>query len=255
MNTATRKPIQSLGSVRAAIENKDTEKAVQILKDMYPQGLQRPADVERVAQWLSLFLLDETVSLYEKAVELSTKKEASAEDYFRRALAKEPHNKILHQTLIAFLMDQSKTKDALAAIELAEKNYPYFKIFSLYKRYLVPPTGAIDDKKTLREQKNCGQWALSTEEGEFCRTVFLREVAKNRAKLDKKTLDEQRSITSPEALFSLWEMTSNMEYLKQYVTKCQGRSDQEKRSARLFPGVCSKVTDVEALLKTEDPEE
>lgn len=250
-------PAPSLSSVRQAIEKKDMERAVRDLKALYPAGLQKTADVERVSQWMSLFLFDETVALYEKAVELSSKKEMSAEDYFRKALLKEPHNKVLHQSLITHLIDQKKTNEALVVIDHAEKSYPYFKVFSLYRRYLVPiKLSSEESKKTIiKEQRLCMSTPLSAEAVDFCRFVLLREATGKKVKLDAKAMEDQKTILTPDALFSLWEMTSDTEYLKQYVTKCHGRTEQEKRADRLFPGVCSKVTDVEALLKTEDPED
>lgn len=250
-------PPASLANVRAAIEKKDTEKAVYELKRLYPAGLQRRADVQRVSQWMSLFLFDETVALYEKAVEMSAKKDAAAEDFFRKALVKEPHNKTLHQSLITHLIDYKKTKDALSAITAAEDAYPYFKVFSLYRRYLEPTKMLPGEthRAKAKGQHFCSNAPLSDDAVDFCRAVLLREDVSNKVRRDKKTIEEYKSIRNPEALYSLWEMTSSTEYLKQYVAKCQSRTDQEKRTDRLFPGVCSKVTDVEALLKTEDPEE
>ncbi len=246
----------SLATVRLAIEKKDMEKAVRDLKALYPARLQNAADVERVSQWMSLFLYDETVAYYEKAVELAAKNDPGAEESFRKALAKEPHNKLLQQSLITYFIDQKKMADALTAITSAESKYPYFKVFSLYRRYVQPAKTAVNDKRAaVRDQKTCVSSPLSADAMDFCRAVLLREAVANKVKFDKKTVDELKSIRYPEALFSLWEMTSDVEYLKQYISKCRALSDQEKRLARLFPGVCSKVNDVEPLLKTQDPED
>lgn len=241
----------TLSDVRRSLEQKDADKAVSQLLSMYPRALQNDADIARVGKWLSVFLYDETVASYEKAIELAGKNEASAQEHLQKALLKEPHNKTLRQAYVAYLIDHDKKDEALQQIADAEKKYPYFKIYSIYRRYLTPEA----KKAGARDLKVCQSTQLSADEMDFCRAVFFREAAINKIKGDKKWIDEGKSLRYPDALYSLWEMTSSMEYLKHYITKCQGLTDQEKQSARLFPGVCSKVKDVEPLLKTEEPEE
>lgn len=240
-----------ISDVRQSIENKESQKAVEQLQLIHSTGRLKESDVSRVSGWLSLFLYDETVATYEKALELAGKTDPRAQEELQKALAKEPNNKILHQSYIVYLIDQGKVEEARTYILGMEKKYPYFRIFSIYLRFLTKAT----QKATPKEQKMCSTASLSAEEKDFCRFVFIKEHLGLKLKVDKKMIAEAQQIQFSEVLFLLWEMTSNMEYLKQYITKCQTLTDKEKRSARLFPGVCSKVTEVEPLLKTEDPEE
>jgi hypothetical protein len=242
--------------VRDLIENKDVDQAVVHLLAMYPKQLNRDEDVVRVGKWLSVFLYDDTVALYEKAIEQAAKGEAAAYDNLLKAKEKEPHNKILRQSLIGYLVDQQKDSEAEQLIADSQKAYPYFKVYSIYLRYLQSGKSAQADKKAaIRDEKICMSAQLSEDEKDFCKFVFLREMSLQKIKIDKKHLESAKKIKFPEALFVLWEMTSSTEYLKQYMTKCQGLTDQQKRSARLFPGVCSRVKDVEPLLKKQEPEE
>jgi hypothetical protein len=246
----------SLQSVRDLIENKEVDQAVAQLLAMHPKQLHKDEDVARVGKWLSVFLYDDTVALYEKAIEQAAKGDAEAHDNLLKAKEKEPHNKILRQSLISYLVDQQKNSEAQELITESQKAYPYFKVYSIYERYVQLEKKAPADKKaTAKDDKICALAQLSEDEKDFCRLVSLREMSLQKIKIDKKRLETAKKIKLPEALFVLWEMTSSTEYLKQYMTKCQGLTDQQKRSARLFPGVCSKVKDVEPLLKKQEPEE
>lgn len=246
----------SLQDVRQLIEKKEVDQAVAQLAAMSPRQFGKDEDVARVGKWLSVFLYDDTVALYEKAIEQASKGEAAAYDQLLKAKDKEPHNKIVRQSLLAYLIDQQKTSEAQQLIEESQKNYPYFKIYSIYARYLQPQKiSALDKKGASKEQKLCTSGQFSLDERDFCKFVLLREASAQKLKVDKKKIEEAKGISFPDALFVLWEMTSSTEYLKQYMTKCQGLTDHQKRSARLFPGMCSKVKEVEPLLKTQEPEE
>lgn len=242
---------KSLKNVREYIEKKDMSRAVEILAEMYPRDLQNETDIARVAKWLSVFLFDETISHYEKALELALKGDPSTGEELKKALLKEPNNKILNQMSISLALDGQRLEDASAQIQGAQKKYPYFKIFSLYKYYLKPSKV----RASLKQQEICQTQHFSDEEKDFCRAVFLREAAQLKLKLDKKSLMSALSIKYPEALFSLWEMTSQGEYLKQYLAKCNGLSDKEKRQLVLFPSACTRVIEVETLLKAQPAEE
>lgn len=241
----------TLYEVRQLIEKKDVDKAVSSLHSMYPKQFSKDEDVARVGKWLSVFLYDDTVAFYEKAVELAAKGESAAYEQLQKAKEKEPHNKTVRQTLLAYLIEQDKKSEAIKLLEESQKLYPYFKIYQAYALYMTG-AGTGDKKKDL---KLCATGQFSKEEKDFCKFTLLRDFVAQKSKADAKRIEEAKSLAFPDTLFLLWEMTSSTEYLKQYITKCQGLTEQEKRSARLFPGICSKVKDVEPLLKTEDPEE
>lgn len=243
--------VLSLYEVRQLIEKKDVDKAVSSLQSMYPKHFGKDAEVERVGKWLSVFLYDDTVAFYEKAIELAAKGESSAYDQLLKAKEKEPHNKVVRQSLLAYLIEQNKKSEAQKLLEESQKLYPYFKIYHVYALYMN--VESADEKK--KDVKLCGSEQFSKEEKDFCKFTLLRDFAAQKLKADKKRIEDAKALAFPDALFVLWEMTSSTEYLKQYMTKCQGLTEQEKRSARLFPGMCSKIKDVEPLLKTEDPEE
>lgn len=245
--SAKQSPLQE---ARAFIEKKDTEQAVKILRAMYPLQLKSEADVSRVSQWLSVFLYDETVASFEKAVQLSEEKNEGSSEEFKKALAKEPHNKKLHQAYIVSLIDARKESEALLQIELAEQQYPYFKIFSVYKEYLKPQL--FKEKSDLRY---CRAAYLLPEEREFCSAVFIKAAAQRRETLRPEIINQGLKLFYPDVLFFLWEMTSRKEYLNKYLDKCRNEAQAIKQTARLYPGLCAKHQEVEKLLKpTEDGE-
>lgn len=239
-----------LQEARVYIERKDTESAVKILEKMYPRQLKSESDVSRVAQWLSVFLYDETVASFEKAVELAEEKNEGSAEEFKKALAKEPHNKKLHQAYIVSLMDANRLSEALSHIEFVEKKYPYFQIFSIYKEYIKS-----DSVKEKRDPRRCKTVYLSSQEREFCVAVFIKGAAQRRETLSPEVISQGLKLFYPDVLFFLWEVTSRKEYLNKYLERCRSEAQSIKQTARLYPGLCLKHQEVEKLLKpTEDGE-
>ncbi|MCB9072614.1 MAG: hypothetical protein H6623_03265 [Bdellovibrionaceae bacterium] len=231
-------PPSTLNSVREAISKKDMDVAVALLQKMYPKQLQRGADIKRVTQWFHIFLYEDTVTSFEGALDLVTKQEAGAEEAFQKALRKEPHNRLINQTYVTYLIDHEKKDEAMTALANLTSKYPYFKVYTLYRAYIAPEQG-FDGASCLSEE-------LNNEEKDFCRYLLLRH--KKPIANKKKDIEQLEKIHLPDAQFYLWEMTSNKEYLKNYLAKCRGLSDKQKRAYSVIPGVCRKQKEIETLL-------
>jgi predicted Zn-dependent protease len=236
--------VYSLKTVREAIEKKDVDAALKALSVMHTQKRLAEKDLVRVSDWLSIFLYEDTMATYEKALELSVLKDTTATAEFEKALRKEPNNKRLLQSYITFLINQNKKEEAEVALNDARKKYPYFRVFDLYESFLKG-TGAVEPMK-------CNYAQLSAEEKDFCELLSLRQQSLHGAHKNKN-IELAKRLAYPEAQFYLWEMTSNQEYLKKYISKCDGLSDKQRRAYSLVPGVCSKKNEVESLL-TETPD-
>lgn len=234
-----------LQEVRELIEKKETDQAVTKLRALYPKQLNVPQDVERVAQWMSIFLYDETVATFERAVQLAEEKDyVGASVEFKKALAKEPHNKRIHQAYIVNLIDGGQTQEALSQIEITTQQYPFFHIFSLYGKYLGKT--AIPDKGDAKE---CRSPYLLKEEKEFCVAVQMKRAATQKENLRADMQTQAQKSFYPDTLFFLWEMTSRKEYLNKYIERCREESLKLKHAVRLYPEMCFRSQEVEKLLK------
>jgi len=199
--------------------------------------------VLEVNRWFSLFLYDDSLGLYEKALENISKDPASAEEDLQKVLRGEPYNKVALQTYVSFLIDQKRVKEAKEQIENTARQMPFLSIFETYASYVSLMGDAV--MATIPAVSGCEKRGFNEVETDFCNLTRL--ISQVKTGQDVKKLAAK--ITLPDAKYWLWMRSKNPADLKAYLTLCQTLSGKVKKSYRIVPSVCAKMQDAEKHLK------
>lgn len=241
----------SLKKVRELIAEKKTEAAMEMLRADSRHILKSEKNIKDVAQWFSLFLYEESMAIFERAIDQFDKDPEKSAAEFRQLLLKEPHNKRVLQNFIVLLLDQKKYKEAKELIDRARSQFPYLYMYELYSQYLMAMEGT-----PLTVSPQCERRGLSELEEDFCR--LLRTTA-NWSESKAATSSERRAILTknrlPEAKYWLWKSSQEENHLKSYALECERLSEKDKKNYRIIPGVCAKMAEVQNTLKPAETDE
>lgn len=243
----------SLEQVRELIAAKKTTEAVAILKADHARLVRGEKDFKNVNQWLSLFLYENSMELYEKAEELAPTDPSGAKEQFEALLEKEPNNKVAMCAYLKFLIEQKKWGDAKAFAEKSAALLPYFPIFSVYKSLI-----ALNQNEAT-VVVICDKKAMTSVEAELCQLAHL--IAKVQSRDPKKKVHEQElknlagRSTIPDAHYWLWKATQNLTHLRTYVKHCHGLTEKYKKNYRIVPDLCAKMREAESQLEPKPNDE
>jgi len=250
---ATAEKPPSLEQVRDLIAAKKTAEAVGILKTDWQRLLKTEKDYHDVTQWLSIFLYENSMELYEKAEELAPTDAGGATEQFEQLMEKEPYNKIAISSYLAFLIDQKKYTVAQILLDRALLQFPYFPVFSVYKTLL------LEAQDQAGATVACDKKSMGAVELELCQLSHL--VVKVKARDAKRKPSEQElknlagKTTIPDAQYWVWVATKNENYLKRYVSLCQGLTEKYKKNYRIVPGLCAKMQEAQSQLESKQNDE
>jgi hypothetical protein len=251
--TAFAQKTPSLDTVRDLIAGKKTGEAVAILKTDSGRLLKTEKNYKDVTRWLSMFLYEDSMALYQKAEELAATDAAGALEQFEALLEKEPYNKEAITAYLSFLIDQKKFSEAKKQTDKASENFPYFGIFQVFKVLIAQ---AQDEAATL---STCDKRTMTAVETELCHYAQLRGKVAVKDPKRKPTEQELKNLagktTIPDASYWLWKATQNETYLKRYVSLCRGLTEKYKKNYRIVPGLCAKMPEAENLLEPKQNDE
>lgn len=237
-----------LKTVKSLLAEKKSNEAIQLLKDHHKALLRSPQDRQELGRWLSLFIFEDSMAAFERAVGFSDLKPQEAESEFKKALSIEPYNKTLIQNYASFLLTQQRWKEAVGFIDEKRAEQPYMDVYNLYG---IHARSQIGDKPAppICESKDYDEVELK-----YCYLVQLIvkvSSAGSKEQLDIKDLRAQaRKIKIPEAYYWVWKGREETEDLQSYVTLCKNLSDKDKKIYKVIPGVCLKSEEAAQKLKT-----
>jgi hypothetical protein len=243
----------TLDTVKNHFLEKNVGEAVFLLKNDRHKILQNPQSQLQVAQWLSTFQYDSTLSFFEKNLELltvPTVDQNEIEKNFLLALEREPYNTKLLSHSIVFWLNQTNFTKAREKIQWAKKELPFMEIYRVYGNWL----GLRDSQQDANSKLSCQSATLLPGEKDFCQyVVFLELVAASKAK--KPSAEIMKAFQKTSILnrhFVMWEKWRRSEEKQKYVSSCRALSDKQKKAFLMVPEFCK--IDVKDDDKNDDKE-
>jgi hypothetical protein len=164
----------TLDTVKNQFLDKNVGEAVFLLKNDHHKILHNSQSQVQVAQWLSTFQYDSTLSLFEKNLDLlmvPAGDQNEIEKNFLLALEREPYNTKLLTHTIAFWLNQKNFTKAREKIQWAKKELPFMEIYKVYGNWLE-----LREPQGGGTKISCQAATLLPAEKEFCQYVVLLEV-------------------------------------------------------------------------------
>ncbi len=233
----------TLDTVKNQFLEKNVGEAVFLLKNDHHKILKNSQSQAQVAQWLSTFQYDSTLSLFEKNLDLlmvSAGDQSEIEKNFLLALEREPYNTKLLTHTIAFWLNQKNFSKAREKIEWAKKELPFMEIYKTYGNWL----GLQDPKQEPNAKVSCQAATLLPGEKDFCLYVVLLELAAA-SKSKKPSPEVMKAFHKTSILnrhFVLWEKWRRAEEKQKFLSSCRPLSDKQKKAFLMVPEFC-KIDD------------
>lgn len=232
----------TLDTVKTQFLEKNVGEAVFLLKNDHHKILNNSQSQMQVAQWLSTFQYDSTLSLFEKNLDLlmvPTGDQNEIEKNFLLALEREPYNTKLLTHTIAFWLNQKNFTKAREKIQWAKKELPFMEIYKVYGSWLElrEPLGAS-------AKMSCQAATLLAVEKDFCHYVLLLEIAAV-SKSKKPSPEVMKAFHKTSILnrhFAIWEKWRRVEEKQKYLSSCRPLSDKQKKAFLMVPEFC-KIDD------------
>ncbi|MBY0315712.1 MAG: hypothetical protein K2Q26_09345 [Bdellovibrionales bacterium] len=232
----------SLKVVKELIGRRKIAEASELLRLHGKEWIRTAQQRQDVNQWMSVFVTDEGLGLFEKAVEKLDSDNEAAINYLEKAMALEPYNRLVSTFLISRLMNPKEVR-AREILELKLSQQPYLSIFQLYKVHLE--LLAKGSPATMSPIPKCEAQLYDSNEMDYCHLLqmmwWVKQTPKgksNGAQAAKVIKNYSQQIKNPEAFYWLWQWSGHKEDLKNYLSKCQGLSTKDKKAYGGIPGVC-----------------
>lgn len=232
----------SLKTIKELIAQRKVAEASALLKEHGKEWIKTHQQRLEVNQWMSVFVTDEALGLFEKAVEKLDSDNDAAIDYLEKAIKLEPHNRVVSTFLFSRWMAPKEAK-ARELLDLKIIEQPYLQIFHLYKTHLQ--LLAKGSPATMSPSPTCDAQLYDVDELDYCRLLqmiwWVKQTPQgksNGAHAAKIIRNYSQQIKNPEAAYWLWQWSGQKEDLKIYLSKCQGLSTKDKKAYGGFPGVC-----------------
>lgn len=245
---AEKKP-SDIVQIKKWLVEKRVKDVVRALRADHSKLIQTIEQRKKIQQWLGVFVFEETLNHYSKAIELQNEEPKAALGYYKKAISLEPQNWKLHGAYISLLMDQKQYEEAQRTIEEKIKEQPYLPIYNLYQQHLT----LIQTKKSPFSL-TCSSKEYFEIGLKYCRYLKLIIFAKQNAhssQENEKTLGHlTKQLELPDVSYWRWHLTEKREHLQQYITTCAGRDQWTKQNKeyRLIPGICAYVDEAKTAL-------
>jgi tetratricopeptide (TPR) repeat protein len=230
----------TMDTIKNQFLEKNVAEAVFLLKSDHQQLLKSASHQQQVAQWLSTFQYDSTLSLYEKSMDLLAAQEGDkqeAEKNVLLALEREPHNTKLLTHIIAYWLGQKNISKAREKIKWAQKELPFMEIYKVYGAWLDLHEAVITQKKLV-----CSSATLLPAEKDFCQYVYLLELVSTskgkRASAEVMKAFQKTTILNKHAV--IWKKWQNAEEKQKYSSSCRTLSDKQKKAFLIVPEFCNQ---------------
>lgn len=246
----------TLDTVKNQFLEKNVGEAVFLLKNEHHKILNSPQSQMQVAQWLSTFQYDSTLSLFEKNLDLlmvPSGDQNEIEKNFLAALEREPYNTKLLTHAIAFWLNQKNFTKAREKIQWAKKELPFMEVYKVYGNWL----GLREPNQEPNSKISCQTATLLPGEKDFCHYVVLLELAA--ASKSKKPSPEVMKAFQKTSLLNrhlvIWEKWRRAEEKQKYLSSCRPLSDKQKKAFLMVPEFCKieeKDNDKDAEKETNE---
>lgn len=241
----------TLDTVKTQFLEKNVGEAVFLLKNDHHKILNSSQSQAQVAQWLSTFQFDSTLSLYEKNLDLLTVPlgdQNEIEKNFLTALEREPYNTKLLTHAIAFWLTQKNFAKAREKIAWAKKELPFMEIYKVYGNWLE----LRDPQPQPISKVSCQAANLLPVEKDFCQYVVLLELAAA-SKSKKPSPEVMKAFHKTTILnrhFVIWEKWRRAEEKQKFLSSCRPLSDKQKKAFLIVPEFC-KIDEIDIDKDTE----
>lgn len=228
----------TLDTVKNQFLDKNVGEAVFLLKNDHHKILNNSQSQAKVAQWLSTFQYDSTLSLFEKNLDLlmvSGGDQNEIEKNFLLALEREPYNTKLLSHTIAFWLNQKNFTRAREKIQWAKKELPFMEIYKVYGNWLE-----LHEQQGANIKVSCQAATLLPAEKDLCQYVVLRGLAA--ASKSKKPSPEVMKAFHKTTILNrhlvIWEKWRRAEEKQKYLSSCRPLSDKQKKAFLTVPEFC-----------------
>lgn len=232
----------TLKSVKDLIGRRKISDASMMLERHYKELIKSQAQRLEVNKWFSIFITDEALGYFEKAVEKLEIENEAATDLLEKANLIEPFHREISTFLIARLFFYKEAR-AREILQTKIKQQPYLAIFNLYQTHFQ--LLAQESPATVSLVPTCEPQIYQTNELDYCHLLqmiwWVKQTPKGRSngmQAAKVIKNYSQKIKNPEAAYWLWQWSGKKEDLKSYLSKCQGLSTKDKKAYGSIPGVC-----------------